>query len=85
MGGIFLYSEIGNIPTAGISIVAPFAANTDLSEAGSIRWNTFFSHNEETIFISTYISSRLNVSFNGTWMLVVYWYDVQQYLGSTVS
>ena len=84
MGRIIGYSEIGDIPTPGISIVAPFAANTDLTRTGSVRWKTFFSHNAGTTFISAYISSRLGVSFNGTWMLIVYWYDVPQYLGSTV-
>ena len=84
MGRIIRYSEIGNIPTPGIAIVAPFAANTDLTSAGSVRWNTYFSHNVETTFISAYISSRLGVSFNGTWMLLVQWYDVPEYLGSRV-
>ena len=85
MGRITAYSEIGNIPTHDISIVAPFAANTDLSDTGSVRVKTFFSHDVETTFLSAYISSRLEVSFSGTWMLVVDWYNVPQYLGPTVS
>ena len=84
MGSAIPYSEIGDIPTSGLSIVAPFASDTDLSDSGTVHWRTYFSHNVETTFISAYISSRLNVSFNGTWMLLVGWYDVPEYLGSAV-
>ena len=85
MGSIVEYSEIEDIPTPGYSIVAPFAANTDTTHSGSLRWETFFAHEMQTIFVSAYIRSRLGVSFNGTWMLVVDWYNVPEYLGPTVS
>ena len=85
MGNIVEYSKIEDIPTPGYSIVAPFAANTDTTHTGFIRWKTFFSHELQTIFINTYIRSRLDVSFNGTWMLVVDWDNVPAYLGPTVS
>ena len=84
MGNRTRFLGIGAIPTSGLSIVAPFASDTDLSDFGSVRLNTYFSHNVKTTFISAYISSRLGVSFSGTWMLLVGWYDVPQYFGSTV-
>ena len=79
------YAELKNIPTDGYKLVASFAANTDISVTGTVRFKTFSRSDQQTVAINSHIQSAQGVSFTGTWMLVVDWYFVPELDGSTVS
>ena len=79
------FAELRDIPTNGYKLVAPFAANTDLSVTGTVRYETFSRFDQQTETVSSHIETVLGISFTGSWMLVVDWYNVPELGGSIVS
>ena len=85
MGWFPTYESLDDFSSStSYSVVAPFAADIDTSETGSIRYRVY-QDNIQLDTISSYIRSTLRVSFNGSWMLVADWYFVPTTSSSTVS
>ena len=79
------FQSLDDIPSATYSLVAPFAADIDTSQTGSIRYRVYQNSESQLDTISSYIRSTLRVSFVGNWMLIADWYFVPLRGGPTVS
>ena len=80
-------STPGNIPgSSSYSVVAPFAANIDISRTGSVKYTWFASFDTSQMStVSSFIRSETGNSFYGTRMMIAEWRGVPKYLGSIVS
>ena len=66
-------------------IVAPFWANTDISNrVGNITYEVHTEENSQNqiSLVSSFISQQQQVRFSGNWMLVAQWNSVPQFRGS---
>ena len=65
-------------------VVAPFAADIDISTTGNVIYSESFSQLSMND-VSEHIRVGTGTSFNGTWMLAAEWNRVPLYLRSSVS
>ena len=65
-------------------LVAPFWTDNDISNGvGSVFYQVHDIMTESLNWVSSFISQRQQVRFNGNWMLVAEWRNVPKYLGDT--
>ena len=67
------------------SFIAPYWVDNDPSMGGSVSYEV---HDGESLLlrrVSCSISSREKFGFRGTWMLVVFWYNVPLFERTMVS
>ena len=88
MGGNLPYDTLPNfsLPNSD-SIVAPFAADIDTTQAGSVKYTNFTSsHSQDLDTVTSFINSQANsFDFSGSDMRVVEWEAVPQYFVSSVG
>ena len=90
-GLIFIDGKIGLVTPqmfssiASGSFIAPDWVDNNPSMGGSVSYEV---HNDGSALlrqVSCAISSRENINFRGTWMLVVYWFNVPLFERTVVS
>lgn len=70
----------GNL--ASYQVVAPFLADHDPREYGSVRYKVYSGSTEHTKLVSQFIRNKnYSMSFVGTWMLVAEWASIPLYSG----
>ena len=66
--------------------IAPYWIDSDPSVRGNVSYEAHGTNSSLLQQVSDYISVSQNLSFNGTWMMVAYWWDVPElFLDDTVS
>ena len=86
MGVAPQYVTPGSIPgSSSYSIVAPFAADIDITRRGSVKYTQFTTSDSQMSRVSSFIRSQTRNSFYGTRMMVAEWNGVRKYQGSIVS
>lgn len=64
-------------------LLAPFWSDVDATIYGAIFYEVHSGSNSSLISqVNSFISNRTGNEFTGTWMLVVQWDEVRQYLGA---
>ena len=87
MGETPQYSSLDKFPgSSSYSVVAPFAADIDITSTGSVKYTQFTTSNSSQMNrVSSFIRSQTGDGFYGTRMMVAEWNDVPEYQGSIVS
>ena len=87
MGVAPQYVTPGSIPgSSSYSIVAPFAADIDITRRGSVKYTQFTTSDYTQMnTVSNFIRSQTRNTFYGTRMMVTEWNGVPKYQGSIVS
>ena len=68
------------------SVIAPYAADIDPTEAGTVRYTQFTTDDySQMSTVSSFIQARTDEYFYGTTMMVAEWNGVPEYAGSPVS
>ena len=63
-------------------LVAPFWTDNDISNGvGLVSYQVHDGTTESLNWVSSFISQRQQIRFNGNWMLVAEWRNVPKYLG----
>ena len=74
------------IPATSSLFVAPFAADSDTTRTGSVKYTQFTtSDSSQMSRVSSFVQSQTGDVFYGTRMMVAEWDDVPRYQGSIVS
>ena len=74
------------IPGASSNLlVAPFAADIDITSRGSVKYTQFTTSDSQMNTVSSFIRSETGNSFYGTRMMVAEWNGVPEDHGSIVS
>ena len=78
--------DIPTIPgDKNINIIAPFAADIDLTLGGSLQYSLFLTNFSGIQTVSSFIRSHTNNSFYGVVMMVAEWRNVRKRGGDPVS
>ena len=88
MGGNLPYDTLPNFPLPNSdSIVAPFGADSDTTQTGSVRYTHLTSGSYSDLeAVTSFINSQINsFYFSGSDMMIVEWDAVPQYSESSVS
>ena len=80
------YSSLGNFPgPSSYSVVAPFAADIDITRTGSVKYTQFTTSDSSQINrVSSFIRFQTGDSFSGTRMMVAEWNVVGSFVSCTM-
>ena len=90
-GFIFIDGNIGLLTPqmfgtiASGSFIAPYWVDNNPSMGGNVSYAVHSADSPLLHRVSCSISSRENVQFRGTWMMVVYWFNVPLFGTSMVG
>lgn len=84
MRNMFPYEDPSPFPTTSPGSywsysVAPFWSNADLRIEGRVQWKIFDRSTIDFSPVDNVVSSTLNTSYVGSWMLVVHWDGVHPF------
>ena len=86
------YISMGLTPTANAqnveganSVVAPYGADVDTREGGTVSYTRFHAPVPELKVVSEFIQDQMDVEFQGTKMMIGLWDNVPQFKGKAVS
>lgn len=75
-----------HLPAESPPFFAPYWTGNDPSIRGNVSYEVHTEGSPLLQNVSIYISIKQNVEFNGTWMMVAYWHEIQEsFQDSTVS
>ena len=84
--GSYHYPLLRSFPgPSRYSVVAPFAADIDTSNTGSVRYTDFGTYHPQKSAVNDFIRNQAGKNFHGTSMMVAEWNSVPLYSGLSVS